>query len=72
MAADKNLSHRISTLGFVVIDDVSNLRFWDAINGEAWLINATEYGHGDLLIEFLSDDVIGVSFYCHLILSFKK
>jgi len=44
------------------IDDVSNLRFWNAINGEAWFINATQYGHGDLLIEFLSDDVIGVKF----------
>lgn len=45
-------------------DNMSNLRFWDAINGEAWLINATEYGHGDLLIEFLSDDVIGLLRSC--------
>jgi hypothetical protein len=42
---------------------MANLRFWDALNGEAWYINATHYGHGDLLIEFLSDDVIGVSFF---------
>jgi hypothetical protein len=43
---------------------LSNLRFWDALNGEAWLVNATLYGHGDLLIEFLSDDVIGVRLFC--------
>jgi len=42
-------------------DELSNLRFWNALNGEAWLINATLYGHGDMLIEFLADDVIGVS-----------
>ena len=42
---------------------MSNLRFWNAINGEAWFINATQYGHGDLLIEFLSDDVISVRCY---------
>ena len=50
----------------LIVDETSNLRFWNALNGEAWLINATDYGHGDLLIEFLSDDVIGVrigSFY---------
>jgi len=43
------------------LDVLSNHRFWDALNGEAWYINATQYGHADLLIEFLSDDVIGVS-----------
>ena len=42
-------------------DNLSNLRFWDALNGEAWLVNATSYGHGDILWEFLADDVIGVS-----------
>jgi hypothetical protein len=40
--------------------DMSNLRFWDALNGEAWFINATQYGHGDLYIEVISDDIIGV------------
>ena len=32
-------------------DHLSNLRFWDALNGEAWFINATEYGHTDMMDE---------------------
>ena len=50
---------------FKNLDKVANLRFWNALNGEAWYINATRYGHADLLIEFLSDDVIGVRIIVH-------
>ena len=42
-------------------EDVSNLRFWNAINGEAWFINATEYGHADVYIEILSEDLNDVT-----------
>ena len=33
-------------------EKLSNLRFWNALNGNAWFINATSYGH----IDFLEDD----------------
>ena len=35
-------------------------RFYDAMPGNAWLINATAYGHGDALEQFFVD-AIGVS-----------
>ena len=28
------------------------LRFYDALPGTTWLVNATQYGHGDVLDEF--------------------
>jgi len=30
-------------------DELSNLRFYDAMSGPTWFVNATEYGHGDFL-----------------------
>ena len=31
------------------------LRFYDALPGTVWLVNATNYGHGDVLDEFYYD-----------------
>jgi len=33
-------------------DELSNRRFYDAMTGPTWWLNATVYGHGDLLDEF--------------------
>ena len=33
-------------------EEMSNLRFYDALPGTVWLVNATKYGHGDVLDEF--------------------
>ena len=30
-------------------EEVSNIRFFDAMIGQVWMINATEYGHMDLV-----------------------
>ena len=32
-----------------------DLRFYDALPGTTWLVNATKYGHGDVLDEFYYD-----------------
>ena len=32
-------------------------RFYDAMPGNAWLINATAYGHGDALEQFFVDAI---------------
>ena len=32
-------------------DELSNLRFWDALNGPAWFNNATSFGHVDFFDE---------------------
>jgi len=32
-------------------DDLSNMRFYNAMPGNTWLVNATAYGHGDVLDE---------------------
>ena len=31
---------------------VTRGRFYDAMPGNAWMLNATEYGHGDCLEDF--------------------
>ncbi|XP_023340177.1 chlorophyllase-1 [Eurytemora carolleeae] len=38
-------------------EDLSNLRFYDALPGNTWLINATDYGHGDCLDQFFVDAI---------------
>jgi len=43
--------------------ELSNLRFYDAMPGNAWLINATAYGHGDALEQFFVD-AIGFTHFC--------
>lgn len=30
-------------------EDLSNNRFYDAMPGATWSVNATDYGHGDML-----------------------
>ena len=35
------------------------MRFWNALNGKAWLNNATKFGHGDLLCD-LCDGAVEV------------
>ena len=40
--------------------ELGNMRFWDALNGRAWLNNATKFGHGDLLCD-LCDSAVEVS-----------
>jgi len=37
--------------------ELSNTRFYDAMPGNAWLLNATEYGHGDTLDQFYVDAI---------------
>ena len=38
---------------------MSNRRYYDAMPGLTWMVNATEYGHGDLiepnLVEFIDE-----------------
>ena len=34
--------------------DLSNMRFYDALNGDAWLNNATLYGH----VDFMNPDFV--------------
>ena len=36
-------------------EEMSNVRFYDALPGTTWLVNATKYGHGDVLDEFYYD-----------------
>ena len=36
-------------------DDLSNTRFYNAMPGNTWFVNATAYGHGDCLDEFYYD-----------------
>ena len=43
-------------------DELSNLRFWDAFNGRAWLNNATVYGHTDFFDPGAINNVIEVTF----------
>ena len=48
-------------------DELSNNRFWDALNGRAWFNNATLFGHVDFLDPGATVDVIDVklsSFLC--------
>ena len=40
--------------------ELGNMRFWDALNGRAWLNNATKFGHGDLLCD-LCDSAVEVN-----------
>ena len=42
-------------------DELSNNRFWDALNGRAWFNNATLFGHVDFLDPGATVDVIDVS-----------
>ena len=42
-------------------DELSNLRFWDALNGPAWFNNATSFGHVDFFDEGAISGLIEVS-----------
>ena len=57
-------------------DELSNNRFWDALNGRAWFNNATLFGHVDFLDPGATVDVIDVklsSFLClNEILDFRS
>ena len=35
-----------------VPEGLGNMRFYDAMPSKTWMINATKYGHGDVLDEF--------------------
>merc|ERR1739838_482449 len=43
-------------------DDLSNTRFYDAMPGQAWLVNNTQFGHGDLLDEFYYNAMTAIHF----------
>ena len=32
-----------------VPEDLGNMRFYDAMPAKTWLVNATSYGHGDVI-----------------------
>jgi len=42
--------------------DLANMRFYDAMPGNTWLINATEYGHGDGMNQFFVDAIEFIHF----------
>lgn len=46
-------------------DEMSNMRFWDALNGRAWFNNATLFGHVDFLDPGAVIDVIEVQTSFH-------
>lgn len=39
-----------------------NHRFYDAMPGQAWLVNNTQFGHGDLLDEFYYNAMTAIHF----------
>jgi len=43
-------------------DDLSNTRFYNAMPGNTWLVNATVYGHGDCLDELYYDAMTLIHF----------
>jgi len=43
-------------------DDLSNTRFYNAMPGNTWFVNATAYGHGDCLDEFYYDAMMAIHF----------
>ena len=45
-----------------VPEGLGNMRFYDALPGPTWMINATDYGHGDVIDEF---------YYWGLVVCFK-
>merc|ERR1712029_1204766 len=45
-------------------DELSNNRFWDALNGRAWFNNATLFGHVDFLDPGATVDVIDFLHFC--------
>jgi len=44
-------------------EDLSNLRFYDALAGPTWLVNATAYGHADCLEDFYYNTLL-VTHFC--------
>ena len=50
-------------------EDLSNTRFYNAMPGNTWLVNATLYGHGDFLDELYYDAMtvrsINATCVCH-------
>lgn len=44
-------------------EELANTRFYDAMPGNAWLLNATDYGHGDCLEDFFIW-AIGATHFC--------
>jgi len=44
-------------------NDLANMRFYDAMPGDTWLINATDYGHGDGM-EQIFVDAIQFTHFC--------
>jgi len=43
-------------------DDLSNMRFYNAMPGATWMVNATAFGHGDCLDEFYYDVMQAIHF----------
>ena len=52
-------------------DELSNLRFWDALNGPAWFNNATSFGHVDFFDEGAISGLIEVSASTFLLVIFE-
>ena len=50
-------------------DELSNLRFWDALNGHAWFNNATSFGHVDFFDEGAISELIEV--HCNYLFYLK-
>jgi len=44
-------------------EDLSNLRFYDALAGPTWLVNATAFGHADCLEDFYYNTLL-VTHFC--------
>ena len=41
-----------------VPEDLGNMRFYDAMPAKTWLVNATAYGHGDVINEFYYEGLV--------------
>ena len=41
-----------------VPEDLGNMRFYDAMPAKTWLVNATDYGHGDVINEFYYEGLV--------------
>ena len=41
-----------------VPEELGNMRFYDAMPAKTWLVNATAYGHGDVINEFYYEGLV--------------